>query len=204
MQVPIHQATCFAAQVAFVLGASLVFNRSTKVETCHAQQCRAWHVSTLRCFALRVLHAVFGNVGFSRSVQLHQFLMQFFWCLLCASEHLPTADETTLQPSCERAIQIGSYWRPHKTLKPLFVGSSQRETDSINWFHSRSSKSHSPASCALLGYLMAASKTEWQDSCHSSRAATAVPDPERKARAASQNLWTATQKHETGASNNIA
>ena len=36
VQVPTHRATCFAAQVAFALGASLVFSRSTTVETCHA------------------------------------------------------------------------------------------------------------------------------------------------------------------------
>ena len=43
------------------------------------------------------------------------------------------------QPSHELAMQIGWYWHHHKA-KPLLVTSSHRGTDSIDWFHSMSSK----------------------------------------------------------------
>ena len=86
VQVPIHPATCFAAQVAFVLG-TRVFIRSTKVEICHVLH--PWGVmwrtavqplppKNLRRFASRDLDGVFWFLGSTCYLQLQQFLLQLF------------------------------------------------------------------------------------------------------------------------------
>ena len=87
LQVPTHRATCFAAQVVFVLGASLVFSCSAKVETCHDlhQWTVMWRTAVqplppknLRRFASRDLDGVFGFRGSTRYLQLQQFHLQLF------------------------------------------------------------------------------------------------------------------------------
>ena len=91
VQVPIHPATCFAAQVAFVLG-TRVFIRSTKVEICHVLH--PWTVmwrtavqplppKNLRRFASRDLDGVFDGVWVSGFWLLPAAIsLATFWCLL--------------------------------------------------------------------------------------------------------------------------
>ena len=92
VQAPTHRATCFAAQVAFVLGASVVFSCSAKVETCHVLH--PWTVmwrtavqplppKNLRQFASRDLDGVFDGVWVSGFWLLPAAIsLATFWCLL--------------------------------------------------------------------------------------------------------------------------